>query len=160
MIILGSMLKNACYLRNYDYALEILHNVEKENLKLSGKFLKIIDEFNRVQFLSLRSKKCTKRDQNEYFRFSREYKHWKKNMQIEDGVDGMKKAIKLADVHPWKQFKEQQSDGIENVKNIKKFRKSKTKHKLYKLTGNRLKNFSEKHSLNDETALNTKEISS
>lgn len=142
MIILGSMLKNACYLKNYDYVLEILHIAQREGLKPSAKFLQIIDNFNRIRFLTLRGK-ISKHDQNEYFRFSREYKKWQKDMNIQDSKEGMEKAIKSADEHPWKQFKEKQPKGIEHIKNVKKFRRSKTKHKLYKLTGNRLNTINE-----------------
>lgn len=146
MVILGAMLRNACFLKNYDYVLEILHTVKGAELQPSSKFLQIVYEFNGKQFRSLQGRTCTQRDRNEYFRFSREFKQWKKDMAIEEGKEAMEKKIKTADGHPWKQFKEPRPTGVENVKNVHKFKKPKTKHRLYKLTENRLNTISEKHS--------------
>lgn len=135
--ILGAMLKNACYLKDYDYVLEVLHACQTNKLKPSPKFIDIVYTFNKITFQTIRNPKMTtKHDKNEVFRFSREFKKWQKDMNL-DGLD-KEAAIKATTEHPWKQFKEAQPDGEETTKNLKKRLSSKKKHSIRKLTKTRV----------------------
>lgn len=80
--MIEGMLKNSTALKNYDVVLEILHIVKQQKLNVSKEFLDILNEFNENAFKTMQKKKTTKRDRNEFFRFSRELKQWLKDMKI------------------------------------------------------------------------------
>lgn len=132
------MLKNASHLKDYDYVLEVLHVCKTRNLKPSPKFLDIVYTFNENAFHRIKSKNWSKHERNEFFRFSREFKNWQKDMHL-DGLD-KQNAIKAVKENPWKQFKETQPDGEEPAKNTRIQRFSKAKHSIRKLTNTRLEN--------------------
>lgn len=70
-------------------------------------------------------------------------KRWKKQM----GLYGVahEEIIKSLNVHPWKQLKEAENDGIEILKNERTRRLWKRQHTLKTLTANRLNNLQSDH---------------
>lgn len=144
------MLKKACYMKDYDYVLEVLHICKTNHLKPSPRFLDIVYTFNENAFRYLSSRKLSKHDRNEFFRFSREFREWQKEMNLQD-MD-KESAIKAVKEHPWKQFKEAQPDGEEDIKNTRKQTFKKKRHSIHKLTDVRL----EKGGVRTPPPINTK----
>lgn len=133
--ILGALLKNATYVKDYDFVMDILFYATEENIKPSPRFIEILSKFKNASFHSLQSEQNSDA-QIKYNRFYAAYKKWKEQMAL-DGLS-RDEATKLVNVHPWKQLKESEGDGIEMVKNKKTRRYWKVQHALVKLTPDRL----------------------
>lgn len=138
IIILGALLNNAIYIKDYDFVIDILEYSITERLKPSNKFMEVLNEFEKSCYFKLRN-----RDENdeEYIKFKGFYKVYKKwkvhNNLVGCSGDDISKAL---NVHPWKQIKEGEGEGLEYVKNSNIRRYWKKQHALVKLTPTRLKN--------------------
>lgn len=106
-----------------------------EDIKPSPRFIEILSQFKGARFGSLQNKEnaAEKAKFNKFYVF---YNKWKVQM----GLVGLSRddAMKLMNVHPWKQLKEKEGDGIEMLKNRKTRRYWKVQHTLEKLTPSRL----------------------
>lgn len=91
--------------------------------------------FNGNAFRNLSNEKC---DRDAFYRFSRDFRRWQKDMNLE----GLKKldAMKSVKENPWKQFKEAQPAGEEEAKNTRKQKLYKKRKGVQKLTRLRLEN--------------------
>lgn len=136
MPIIGAMMHHAVHLKNYDYVLEVLHICKMNGLKPSPRFLEYVYKFNKQAFRNSIHKKGSKHDRNEFFRFSREFRKWLKDMDLPDL--NMDEALKSAKEHPWKQFKEAQPDGLEPAKNTRIQSRKKRRNSIGKLTMTRI----------------------
>lgn len=144
------MLRNACYAKEYNYVLEVMHICKMERIKPSERFVEILEEFNKKSFNFVKYNSDLRQSQrNAYFKFSREYKDWLRKMKL-SGLD-KKELKKVLSEHPWKQFKEKQSDGLEDIKNHKKWNKKKQKHSLRKLNETKLQKIEKKHKKETDT---------
>lgn len=78
-------------------------------MKPSPRFLDIIYTFNDNAFRKLNNTNLEKRDRNEFFRFSREFRQWQKDMNLE----GLKKqaAIELVKENTQKQLRQAHTNG-------------------------------------------------
>lgn len=128
--ILGALLKNAAYIKDYDYVIDVLEYTMNENIKPSLKFTQILSTFKNNRYHSLQ-----KQDDDEellkYNAFYKVYKNWKSQMEL-TGLSG-DEVTKLLHIHPWGQLKEAEGKGIEGVKNIKTRRLWKRQRVLKKL---------------------------
>lgn len=136
--IAGALLKNACYVRDYDYVLEVLNLCKVHGVKLSPQFVDCVYKFDGQSYSRSHHQNPTEHDRKEFYRFSRKFKQWLKDMNLK-GLD-QEAAIKQVKEHPWKQFKEAQLDGEEPLKNTRKQKWEKKKHFIHKLTITRLEN--------------------
>lgn len=129
--ILGAMLTNACSFADYDYVLEVLHISRMYNLKPSPRFLDIVYTFNDNAFRKINNTNLTKHDRNEFFRFSREFQQWQKDMNLK----GLKKeaAIKFVKEKIQKQFREAHPKGRGRVKNTIKREFDRKKQSIHEL---------------------------
>lgn len=138
------MIQNACYIKDYNFVIELMHICKREGLQPSEQFLGILDNFNNKSYQFVKTNPYLKRFQrNDFFKFSREYKNWMRHM----GLHGLPKDEvnrKLRE-HPWKQFKEEQTKGVEGIKNPRKWNKRKNRHYLRKLTEPKLQNIHKKY---------------
>lgn len=130
--ILGALLKNACHANSYPYISDILYMLIDKGIKPSKEFLTIIDTYHGKTLSRFIRKRnfLPEKQTTAFFQFSREYKRWQKRT----GLYGLQldEAVKMIQEHPWKQFKESQPEGEENVKNSKKMHLRKKGHLLHK----------------------------
>lgn len=128
-------MKNAAYLKDYDYVIDVLEYAMVENVRPSTKFYEILSSF-KYFYSKSRKQEPNEEEHTKYNAFFAVYKKWTKQM----GLQGLTKeeAIKLLDVHPWKQLKEPEGDGIEALKNERTRRFWKKQHTLKKLTPNQV----------------------
>lgn len=133
--ILGALLKNATFVKDYDYVIGVLEYAMNENVRPSPKFYEVLSTF---KYYHSKSRKLDEQEEHrrKYNQFYAVYKKWSKQM----GLEGLTKeeAIKLLDTHPWRQLKEAEGDGIELLKNERTRRFWKKQHTLKKLTPNHL----------------------
>lgn len=134
--ILGALLKNANYVKDYDYVIDVLEYAINENVRPSVKFYEILISF-KYFYSKSRKQEPNDEEHTKYNAFYAVYKKWTKQM----GLQGLTKeeAIKLLNVHPWKQLLEEEGDGIEILKNERTRRYWKKQHTLKKLTPKHLK---------------------
>lgn len=133
--ILGALLKNAAYIKDYDYVIDVLEYAMNENIKPTSKFIEILSKFRTSRFYALQSNpNDPEHIENE--KFYAVYRKWRAQM----GLAGLSRddAIKAANVHPWKQLEEGEGDGIEIVKNKTTRRTWKIQRTLHKLTPTRI----------------------
>lgn len=130
--ILGALLKNASFIKDYEYVIDVLKYAMNEDIKPSSKFNEILSKFKNSRFHSLQSNDDDQ-EQIKYNAFYTVYKKWQEQMGL-DGLKSRDEATKLLRVHPWKQLKEGEGEGIEPVKNMKTRRYWKVQHALVKLT--------------------------
>lgn len=128
-------MKNAQFAGDYAYVIDILEYAMNENIRPSTKFYEILSSFKHSCDISLKNNP-NEDEQITFDGFFTVYKKWKKQM----GLKGLKKveALELLNVHPWKQLKEAEGDGIENLKNERTRRYWKKQHTLKILSPNRL----------------------
>lgn len=128
-------MKNATFVKDYDYVIDVLEYARNENIRPS---LKFFENLNTFKYYHSKSRKNESYDEEQlkYNQFHAVYKKW----SIQMGLEGLTKneAIKLLDTHPWKQLKEAEGDGIEMLKNERTRRFWKKQHTLKKLTPNHL----------------------
>lgn len=144
-------MKNATYTQDYKYVTDILEHTMSEDIKPSFKFTEMLNRFSVSRYRSLQQEN-NEQELAKYNRFYRVYKAWKTQM----GLDGLSKDEISAqlNVHPWKQLKEADSDGIEIVKNKRTRRYWKRQHILKKLKPSCLENLSKSSA---DTTENTQE---
>ncbi|XP_055325071.1 pentatricopeptide repeat-containing protein 1, mitochondrial-like [Sitodiplosis mosellana] len=128
--ILGALLKNATFIKDYDYVNDVLEYAMIENIKPSLRFTEILGTFKNGRYYKLQNN-----DNNEelakYNAFYKVYKKWKSQMELTGlSTDEVKKLLY---VHPWGQLKEAEGEGIEDVKNINTRRLWKRQRVLKKL---------------------------
>lgn len=133
--ILGALLGNATFIFDYDYVIDVLDYAINEQLRPSSKFYQIVSLFNYECMKKLKSTP-NEEEQRKFNAFVAIYKNWKKQF----GLNGVQheEIMKLLEVHPWKQLKEAEGDGIEMLKNERTRRLWKRQHALKVLTPNRL----------------------
>lgn len=128
--ILGALLKNACYSKNYDYVIAILITTINEEVKPSEKFVQILSDFKKSRYNKLQ-KNPDEQEQIEFNHFYKTYLRWKQEM----GFSGpFKDFVKTLREHPWKQFQEPQEEGIEHSKNSYIRHLWKKRHVIQKVT--------------------------
>lgn len=129
--ILGALLRKATYSKDYDYVIDILEYAMSENLKPSYRFAEALGIFKNTRYYALQ-KQDSEEELIKYKAFYKVYKEWKSQMELTGlSADDVKK---LLHVHPWKQLKEGEGEGIEDIKNIKTRRLWKRQMVLKKLT--------------------------
>lgn len=133
--ILGALMRIAIYVKDYDYIIDVLNYAMDENIKPSSKFAEMLRKFKSLRYNALQQKP-NEAEQLNFNRFYACYKKWKQQM----GLDGLMAddVSKLLNVHPWKQIKEGDIDGLEPVKNKRTRRIWKIQHSLKKLSPNKL----------------------
>lgn len=145
--ILGALLKNAAYIKDYDYVIDVLKYAMSENIKPSLRFAQILSIFKNHRYYSLQ-----KQDNDEellkYNAFYTVYKTWKSQMEL-TGLSA-DEVTKLLNVHPWKQIKEAQGVGIEGEKNIYTRRLWKRQRVLKKLNPTHIKQLTSESQMNSE----------
>lgn len=136
--ILGALLKNATFINDHEYVVDVLEYAMDENVRPSVKFYEILDAFKYSRSRLLKQEP-SEEEQIKCKAFFNVYNKWMNQM----GLKGLTKeeAIKLLNVHPWKQLKEAEGDGIEILKNERTRRQWKQQHTLKVLTQNRLNGF-------------------
>uniref|UniRef100_A0A1B6FRY6 PROP1-like PPR domain-containing protein n=1 Tax=Cuerna arida TaxID=1464854 RepID=A0A1B6FRY6_9HEMI len=95
--ILGTLLKNACYLRDCAFVMEVMKILKKEDLKPNEQFLKHLENFFRFASKVMSDQKTDdsgKLNQNDFFKFREYYKSWRQ------------KIVTETPPHPWSQFQE------------------------------------------------------
>lgn len=132
-------MRNAIYINDYDYVIDVLDYAKDNDIKPSLKFAEMLAEFkNRCYHRIQRSQ--NEEELTQFNRFYKVYKKWKTQMGLAglspDDVD------KLLNIHPWKQLKEAEGTGIEPLKNSRIRRLWKKQHALIKLTPARLERLS------------------
>ncbi|XP_066156987.1 pentatricopeptide repeat-containing protein 1, mitochondrial [Euwallacea fornicatus] len=94
--ILGAMLRQACFHKQFDYILEIMDVAQKEHILVNKKFLSHLDQFKK-KFKYLRDqKKLSKKEVKMFEVFKSRYKTWLTEVQMDE----------LEDVHPWQQYRQ------------------------------------------------------
>lgn len=132
-------MKNAAYIKDSDYAIDVLKYAMAENIKPSFKFTEIVSKFSVSQYRTVQENKNAQ-DLERFHRFYKVYKEWKTQMEL-NGLT-TEEISKQLNVHPWKQLKEGEQLGIEMVKNQKTRRYWKKQHLLKKLKPSRLERLS------------------
>lgn len=144
---MGALLRNATYIKDYDFVIDILEYAINERLKPSLKFMEFFNEFDKSQYFKLRNRDDNDEEYLKFKRFYKVYKNWKvHNDLVGLSGDGFSRALR---VHPWKQIKEGEGEGLEPVKNMKVRRYWKRQHTVEKLNPTRLKNLQEPKVTND-----------
>ncbi|XP_044270574.1 pentatricopeptide repeat-containing protein 1, mitochondrial [Tribolium madens] len=98
--ILGAMLHQACYHRNFPYVLEIMEISLRENVKPNKKFMECLHDFKK-KCKDISNDKENKLSQSAPFQkgfriFQMRYKTWLDQVEVDDSED----------VHPWAQFRD------------------------------------------------------
>lgn len=137
--ILGALMRNAAYIKDFDYAIDVLNYAMDENIKPSFKFTEIVSKFSAYQYRTVQENNNAQ-DLERFHRFYKVYKEWKTQMEL-NGLT-TEEISKRLNVHPWKQLKEGEQLGIEMVKNQKTRRYWKKQHLLKKLKPSRLERLS------------------
>lgn len=132
-------MKNAAYIKDFDYAIDILKYAMTEDIKPSFKFTEIVSKFSASQYRTVQENNNAQ-DLERFRRFYKIYKEWKTQMEL-NGLT-TEEISKRLNVHPWKQLKEGEQLGIEMVKNQKTRRYWKKQHLLKKLKPSRLERLS------------------
>lgn len=145
--ILGALLKNASYIKDYDYVIDVLEYAMSENIKPSLRFTQILSTFKNIRYYSMQ-----KQDDDDelckYNAFYKVYKTWKSQMELTGlSPDEVSKLLK---VHPWGQIKEAEREGIEGTKNIKTRRLWKRQSVLKKLNPTHIKQLQSESQTNSE----------
>lgn len=120
-------MKNATYVKDNEFVIDVLKYAIDEKVRPSSKFYEILCAYKnwRSKLLKQESSEQNQLKWNEFYAV---YKKWTNQM----GLQGVPKeeAIKLLEVHPWKQLKEAEGDGIEILKNERTRRYWKRQHTL------------------------------
>lgn len=151
--ILGALLKNACYAKDYAYVIDILTITIEENIQPSEKFLQIISNFKRSRYNALQNKPNAD-EQVEFNQFYRTYLKFKEAIGFTGSYDDFVKTLRE---HPWKQFKESQVDGAEILKNSYIQRLWKKRHVIQKVTPARLGVKRQRHKKDEHSTETAKE---
>lgn len=142
MEILGALLKNAAFINDYDYVIDVVEYSMNENIRPSTRFYEILSKF---KYFHSKSRKLEPNEEEDakYKRFYAVYNKWSQQM----GLQGLRReeAINLLETHPWRQLKEAEGDGIEMLKNERTRRFWKKQHTLKKLTPHHLNNLQSKN---------------
>lgn len=128
-------MKNATFINDYDYAIDILNYAIAEDVKPSHRFNEILTKFKNGRYYTLQ-KQSNEDELSKYNAFYRVYKNWKSQMQLA-GLSA-DEVSKLLHVHPWRQLKEGEGTGIEDVKNVNTRRLWKRQSVLKKLNPTRI----------------------
>lgn len=131
---MGAQLRNATKGNsyNFDFVNDVLEYAMSENIKPSERFAEILRNFKNVNYYRLTQEQDNDEEWTKYNAFYRVYKKWQSQMELKGlSADEAKKLLK---VHPWKQIKEPEGDGIEPVYNINTRRLWKRQNVLKKLT--------------------------
>lgn len=140
--ILGALIGSATSHYDYDYVIDVLDYTMNENIKPNEIIYKMLSKFKNDRYYSLQ-KVDSDEEQIKFNRFYTKYKQWKTQMEL-NGLSS-DEAFKLLRVHPWRQLKETEGDGIEIVKNKKTRRMWKRQHSIFKLTSSRLERIDNNH---------------
>lgn len=125
----------ATHIKDYDYVIDVLEYAMNENVQPSGRFNEILSKFKNSRYYLLQAED-NEEERIKYNAFYRVYKKWKSQMNLNE-ISSVA-AIKLLNVHPWKQIKEAEGDGIEPVKNKNTRLLWKRQHSVAKLTQSHL----------------------
>ncbi|EFA00524.1 pentatricopeptide repeat-containing protein 1, mitochondrial [Tribolium castaneum] len=98
--ILGAMLHQACYHKNFPYVLEIMEISLRENVKPNKKFMECLHDFKK-KCKDISNDKENTLSQSGFFQkgfriFQMRYKTWLDEVEVDDSED----------VHPWAQFRQ------------------------------------------------------
>lgn len=135
-------MSNATHACDYDYAIDVIEYTMHEDVRPSLKFYDILSTFKYFRVKALRDEP-NEAEQIKCNALLAIFKRWKKQM----GLYGMahQEIIKSLNVHPWKQLKEAENNGIESLKNVRTRRLWKRQHTLKTMTPNRLNNLQSDH---------------
>lgn len=137
--ILGAMLKQGCYRRDFPFIIEILNITKAEKLKPNKQFLEHLHKFNFHCYNVLKKPNydATKRAEFEadFSSYKLKLRKWKDFMGLNVK---MEEAVKIVQDHPWEQFQSVQADGVEDVKHTKLRRKQKLSRDIKRLTPRKL----------------------
>lgn len=136
--ILGAMLKQGCYRRNFPYVLEIMNITQNERLKPNKPFLMHLHQFNHLCYkLQKSNHKYAKNEAFEvgFEKFKLKLRKWNQFMGLDKKLDD---AVKTVEEHPWEQFQSVEATGIEDVKNPKLRKVKKVSRHIKRLTPNKL----------------------
>jgi len=130
--ILGGMLKQACYNKQFDYIMDILYIIKKFNIKPNEKIMDTVDRFIiGCNFIKKRdNKNIPKNFRENVKRFKQNYVTWKEAVGFSNSETLTEEDKKILKEKPWQQFKEAQPGGYENPKNEKWQRKQKLKRNI------------------------------
>lgn len=138
MQILGAMLKQGCYRRDFPYVMEIMNITKNERLKPNKAFLDHLHQFSRLCYKL--EKTNHKYARNEAFevgfeKFKTKWRKWNEFMGLDWRQD---EAVKSVQEHPWEQFQSVEATGMEDVKNPKLRKEKKLSRHIKRLTPNKL----------------------
>lgn len=130
--ILGGMLKQACYNKQFDYILDILYIIKKFNMKPNDKIMDTVDRFVvSCNYLKKKDNKNLPRNFRENVkRFKEDYVKWKEAVGLSRSETMTDEDKKILKEKPWQQFKEAQQVGYEGSKNEKWQNKQKLKRNI------------------------------
>jgi len=134
--ILGAMLNQGCYNKDFPYITEIMQIALDEHIKPNEDFLKHLARFNQqcARLIDIRHR-MAKSPQ-----FQNNYKHFKENLHIwyeENGISGLQleEQIKKIKESPYKKFKEKTKNDAIDYQKRNNIRKHIRKIKLDDLKG-------------------------
>ncbi|KAF7273413.1 hypothetical protein GWI33_013878 [Rhynchophorus ferrugineus] len=104
VVILGAMLKQACYHRQYDYIFEVMELCLKQSVPANKQLLDNLDQFKKWGKAQLEAHTFNKREAAMFTIFLKRHKTWLTEVHIDD----------TEDIHPWQQFRQNSTD--ENIK--------------------------------------------
>lgn len=136
--ILGAMLKQGCFRRDFPYVIEIMNIVKVERLKPNKQFLMHLQQFNHFCFkLRKTNHKFSKTEEFEvgFEKFKIKLHKWKEFMGLDKKWND---AVKTVEEHPWEQFQSVEAPGMEHVKNPKLRKEKKLRRHIKRLTPRKL----------------------
>lgn len=108
-------MRKATHIKDYDYVVDVLQYAMNEDIKPSLRFTEIVGEFKNSRYAAIQQHK-KEEELQKFNAFYGVFRKWKTQMNLL-GLSG-DEIKKLLHVHPWKQLKEAEGEGIEPVKNI------------------------------------------
>lgn len=136
--ILGAMLKQGCYRRDFPYIIEIMNIVKMEKLKPNKQFLTHLHRFNfHCYTLKKTNHRFSRSEEFEvgYEKFKIKLRKWKEFMGLDKKLED---NVKTVEEHPWEQFQSVEATGMEDVKNPKLRREKKLSRHIKRLTPRKL----------------------
>ncbi|XP_066250525.1 pentatricopeptide repeat-containing protein 1, mitochondrial [Euwallacea similis] len=94
--ILGAMLQQACFHKQFDYVLEMMDVAQREHILVNKKFLSHLDQFKRKCKYLRNQKKLSKKEVEMFGVFKSRYETWLTEVQMDESEDA----------HPWQQYRQ------------------------------------------------------
>lgn len=131
MPILGAMVKQGCFNKNFGYILDMLRIIKQFKMKPSEQLMETLDIF--IKSCNFEKKKSM-RNLSPKFRenvrmFKESYQKWKEEMGLGniEKIEDIKAVLKEK---PWDQFQEATPEGYEDPKNQKMQKRKKLEHHI------------------------------